>query len=268
MNGCTGGPGTNMVVTSANEPLHGKYLKFSGRGKPFRGAVLYLDQDVLSVGCLLSTPTYLFSAKARLTSTQNVPSVCSTKTVSVDSENRSLNLRLLTMTPRERRRTRHSLSTHIWCGPFHFAGAAKFTDQDLASGIAYSSLVINGPEGGIDISLDNVTLALPSNAKHSPTQAHVFTELVRNGNADLNGANIYPFQTSFVKDTNVSIGTAYVGADGNRNDSLPDNGGISNPYFKITGRTQEFARLQFEILKGCVSSSNRCLHAGHHWIDD
>lgn len=240
--GWTASPGATSFTTSTDTPINGKYLKVTGRTDTIQGPILDLS---ISLGCLAPNTPYLFSAWARLTSTGS-PSICSQQTTDSAGNNACLRMSVMTMTPNGLTATYRTVEMDpVTAGVpdgqwFPFSGTVNFSTQELNStALAYTALLINGPESGIDIALDDFTLSLPSQANYASSAADMCTDVVRNGDAELNGMNAYPAQVLGIPGSYLTIDKETVG-------------GTPNKYFKLTGRTQEFASITFDIPISCA----------------
>lgn len=240
--GWTASPGAASFTTSSDTPVNGKYFKVTGRTDTFQGPILDLS---ISLGCLAPDTPYLFSAWARLTSTGS-PSICSQQTTDSTGNNACLRMSVMTMTPNGLTSTYRTVALDpVTAGVpdgqwFPFSGTIYFTPQELNStALAYTALLVNGPESGIDIALDDFTLSLPSQANYPASAADMCTDLIRNGDAELNGMNAYPAQVLGIPGSYLTIDSETVS-------------GTSNKFFKLTGRNQEFASITFDIPKTCA----------------
>lgn len=235
-------PGAVSQITNSDTPMNGNYFKVSGRTDSFQGPIFDLS---ISLGCLAANTPYLFSAWARLSSTSTT-SFCSQQTALPSGDNPCLRMSVMTLTTDGLTSTYRTVQLDpITAGVpdgqwFPFSGNINFTQQELNStALAYSALLVNGPEGGVGIDLDDFTLTLPSKGNYPASSAAVCTDLIRNGDAELNGINTYPAQSLDIPGSYLTVGTESVG-------------GTPNKYFKLTSRTQEFASIFFDIPKACA----------------
>jgi len=253
-------PGTNKTITDANSPISGKYMRISGRNKNLQGVAMSLGLKALTDKCLVPNTPYLFSAKARFTSNSTFPSVCSTKSYASDGKNNCLRLIFGKKTtdslyPQYKTLILDPINAGVPDGQwFDFTGTIMFTADDLnLKNLTYVSLLISGPEPGIEIALDDISLRLPSVESYPSSLNVTCNKLVMNGNADANGKNIYPFYVSQINEVFAKIATSYVNANGLRMDTPSTPEDSVNPYFKVSGRKKTYSSLMFQLNKACLS---------------
>jgi hypothetical protein len=232
-------PGAVAFTTNTDSPISGNYYKVTARTDTFQGPILDLS---ISSACLAANTPYTFTAWARLTSTTTA-SMCSLGTLTSTGDSPCLRMSVMTMSTNGLTSTYRTVQLDpVAAGVpdgqwFPFSGVIYFTTQELNTTLAYSALLINGPEPNIDISIDDFTVALTSAANYAPSAADMCTDLIRNGNAEINGMNAYPAQI-------LEIPGSYL--------TLASEGTPPNKYFKLTGRTQEFSSIAFDIPMGCA----------------
>ena len=224
----TSGSTRTLLTNSSHDGS--QYLMASDRRVAFQGPSVDLKKTGAS-GCIVPDVTYLLSMKARLTN-NGTPSTCSTtgeNCLSVKVNTFSADgvqdwKTLLDMSVSE------VVSDGQW---FTFAGHVNFGQQIKATDI-FDSFYIEGPEAGIDISIDDVVLELPSMAW--PAQDQQCTSLATNGDAEASSEHSYPMELFANKEAHLSIGKETNG----------------NHYFKVTGRTKTWASLSVPLNPECA----------------
>ena len=75
-----------------------------------------------------------------------------------------------------------------------FTGVLTFEERSLWANVTEFFIYIDRPEVGTNITIDDFKIELiPENSVPDPTD--VCSELVMNGDAEINGANRYPFKS-------------------------------------------------------------------------
>ena len=172
-----------------------QYLHIHRRTHDFQGPMI--DLPVLLKECLLSDTTYLFTAKLRISPGKEYDGDFS------DCHSKQVNCPKLQFSHMD------SLGAVRWKELITTDGALPIVDGEWFtlhqsikidspishhSSDVFSLVSINGPEPGVDISIDDVSISLPP-VEAYPSAESVCSELIINGNAEEFGHFTYPFKS-------------------------------------------------------------------------
>jgi len=207
------------------------YLRVSSRTESFQGPLYDLNRYLRE--CAIPDTDYLFRAKIRLSSSDGSSfSDCSTSGTNCPG----LNFGFLNATDDLKWRKLLAFDgTNFVDGQWQDVKASfRFFPDYVATDNIFTTFLFYGPEAGIDISIDDITIALPP-AEAYPDPANVCGNLVQNGNAELlDGfpAPMYPF----IKSSTILV--------------LDDDSG--GQYFFMTNRKAGHDSLALDITPQCL----------------
>ena len=103
----------------------------------------------------------------------------------------------------------------------------------------YQVLYFSGPEGGIGIDIDDISISLPWDAHFPIPDDNVCTNLIVNGDAEVDDIFAYPFEL-------IGKICSYLKV----NDETVD--GVRNNYFSITGRNASWTSIYQGLIQDCI----------------
>ena len=206
------------------------YLHISNREGSFQGPMF--DISRLLRECMVPDVDYFFHAKIRLSST-NVDQVSECSNSGLNCPEIVASHMSSSDVVKWRTLAKTDAVTFI-DGSWHEIKASfRFTSEQLDADNIFLMIALNGPEAGIDISMDNFNLSLPPPGAF-PDPNDVCGNLIQNGSGDmLNGfaAPMYPF-----------IGSSAITIK-EEND---------NQFFSITNRKATHDTIAMKLTTGCL----------------
>mmetsp|Transcript_29790 Transcript_29790/g.44184 ORF Transcript_29790/g.44184 Transcript_29790/m.44184 type:complete len:1743 (-) Transcript_29790:270-5498(-) len=232
-NGWHSSPGTIFTLTEDSD-RNNRHVTISNRLRDFQGPAFSIPPETMK--CMILDTTYLLDMRLKLHSTDE------NRTISCFSDGTDcIKVTLSSMNAQGELSFKNVLTQSGEFGKqiaddewFQLSGAIEINTFDAYPDGVYNTLVVSGPEEGIDISIDDITLKLPSLASY-PAKETICDQMVLNNGADLDPVHSFPLAPSFVKGSYVRI----------KNE-------IGNSYFSITGRTKDYASIQFELTQDCI----------------
>eukprot|EP00957_Ditylum_brightwellii_P078578 5974158-Ditylum_brightwellii.AAC.1 len=209
-----------------------RYLSITERTADFQGPLFELSNDVKE--CMLPHTAYFFKAKVRLSG--SAASLCSSagtncpvlKFGHMDSTNQVKWRELLILKPGT------PVNDNEW---FDFKGIFRMIPYQLESSDVWSLLTITGPEVGVDISVDDISISLPDSGGY-PDPNNVCVNLIVNGDASGSSGFVFPHQSLLPS---------------NALDLKSDE---NNEYFHLNSRRKFHDTMKTDLVTGCVSAGN------------
>jgi len=215
-----------------------RYLSITERTANFQGPLFELSNEIKE--CILPDTAYFFNAKIRLSG--STPSLCETagtdcpilKFGHMDSTNQVKWRELLVLKP----------GTAVTGGEwFEFKGVFNMHAYQLESSDVWSLLTIAGPEPGVDIAVDDISISLPS-AGGYPDPNNVCGNLIVNGDGSGSGGFVFPHQSLLPS---------------NALDLKSDG---TNDYFHLNTRNKFHDTMKTDLITGCVAAGNTYTFSG------
>jgi hypothetical protein len=237
LNGWNGNIGAEEYINTGSHD-ESNYMHITNRTATFQGPMLEVNRYLRE--CILPDTEYFFNAKIRLTpgpeAATGAVSDCSSSKLNCPQ------LRMSHMNEIDRVRWRTLAETKnldftdgAWVS---VKASFRLTSDQLASTDVFTFLIVNGPEAGIDISIDDVTIGLPPAGAY-PDPSNVCGELVTNGDASVLDGFAFPMR-------------GYLWA----NPVFVKNDGDGNQYFSIANRKYAHDNLVFDIVPECLEENS------------
>jgi len=239
-----GNLGSDESLKTHDDGVHtGSYLHISRRTHKYQGPMIDLPLHVQE--CLIPGETYFFSAKIKISpgdEYSGTHSTCHTSqtscpTIMFSHMDNSGTVRWTPLVQLDSGKSGTTILDGQWFDVKH-----TFTILDTINSTpdnVFSLFAITGAEPGVDISVDDVKIRLPS-AELYPDPDNVCQSLVFNGDAESGEGFTYPFISYLNKGTLAN--TLFTKVD-------PETG---NTYFSITNRQRFFDGLSANINIGCI----------------
>jgi len=212
------------------------FLKVSGRTRSWQGAFINIDSFLRD--CMIPDQMYLVKARYRLIHEEDSYSHCHTTGIEclalnmhTMKKNEETTWKTLYETPNIARST-----DGTWTD---FVAMIKFDDIDLDSTALYQVLYFAGPEYGVRIDIDDVFITLPGEEHFPVPDDQICTNLIVNGDADVDDTFSYPFELM-----------GNLGAYLKVNNEIVN--GVNNNYFTVTGRETGLSTIYQTLIQDCV----------------
>jgi len=247
--GWTASNGTQIEVgyLDGTGPGTGHFIKSIQRKKDSQGPLFTINKSI--VECMPPDTEYLVSVKAKLTSTLDRPSYCSSGDLegkhclkvafqSMD-EKGELGFKLLLRQTKEQGMATPDGS---W---FTLSGTVKLSSSEIfpTNGV-YHLLQFAGPEPGIDISINEVVLKLPSVESYPASAQAMCADLAApNGNAELDPVFSFPVQDDLAIGSVLTV------------ENEIGEGNSTNQFFRSRYRTKHWASPVVQLPMDCIEQS-------------
>jgi len=243
MNGWYGNLGANQELSS--EGHTSKYLKVHNRLTDWQGPILELNNKVK--GCIAGDNTYLFQVDIRLSKASGV-SNC--KASGTDCPILKWNHMSLSEKVRSWPLSQFAASSAVNDGTWTtWYNEFKIPSEYIDPTDIFAALSINGPEAGVDISIDNIKIFLAP-AGHYPDPNGVCDELITNGNAAASKFFKFPIE-SFIPSEPLDL--------------VEDANGR---YFSMSTRSKIWSGPKYDFVPGCFRDGAIYKFSAKIWIHD
>lgn len=229
-----GNVGAKEEIMLPNSQDESRYLHISNRNAEFQGPLYDIAADLRE--CIIPDIDYFFQAKIRISASDGVSSsLCSgtgenCPTIQFGYLDSDDNLRY--------RDLAEFNSVTFVDNEWHDVKASfRFDASYLTSANVFTALSINGPEAGIDISVDDISINLPP-AESYPDTNDVCGDLIQNGDASQSGGFAAPMY-SFIKSNSIIV---------------QDEG--EGPEFFITNRVAGQDSIAMDLTTGCLEEGS------------
>jgi len=243
LNGWYGNLGASEELSSDGHTS--QYMRVHNRAADWQGPILEMGDDVK--GCVSGGSTYLFQVDIRLTKSSGV-SNC--KALGTNCPVLKWNHMMASQKVRSWPLSKFAPSAAgddgtwvTWYNEF------KIPDTYIDATDVFAALTINGPEAGVDISVDNFKIFLPP-AGHFPDPTAACDELIVNGDASASQYFKFPVQ-SFSPSEALDLAED---ADGR--------------YFTQSTRSKIWSGPKYEFASGCFRDGAIYQFSAKIWIHD
>ena len=239
-------PGSRVAYSNVGGASNstGYYIKSYRRQKEFMGVYYQVPQETLN--CLSNNDTrYLFSARVRLTSTTSNSSLCSQGKadgkyciqVTMQSMDATGDTKFLLMY----HQTADEGAYHQDGEWFWISDVFDLNPNVAAVDGAYNTILFSGPEGGIDISIDDVLLSRVTPDYYPDPEKICSNMAYLNGDAEKSALFAYPVETTNIKGSLMTI----------REETTAN--GTLNKYFHLTGRAKDYSSPMIRLEPQCIA---------------
>jgi len=239
--------GTSMELLDGDSPDGSTALKVGNRVRNWQGA--FINMRSLLRDCVLPDEVYLFKARVKLVkSTVEAGGSIESNCMSAGTDCPALNLHAMSAENQLAWKTLYQLPgvAAVQDGEwFDMVAPITFTAEQFDPTSKYQQLYIAGPESGVDMYLDDVSIVLPG-AEFFPDASNPLTlcdDLIVNGDAETSPDHFFPWVLEGNRGAHLSLKTETVD-------------GVDNQYFSVEGRNKMWTSIKAVLLHDCIVANS------------